>query len=282
MQELVADGTQVDRGTTTFGDRSAVARWSDVATETGEPSQQALIAFQVDALVGDVTVYDFTNRSPDLAFLERLATALQTKIEAELASGDVGLGPQALRLAGETIATDVDRYERRDGEALPVAGETGDQLAWRRDAYPAATDEYLVTQAISGGASYYVSRLVAFGDVEAASGTVRTVAARSQARMAEDAEVLPLLGAETFGDESLTLTYATTSADGRTLRGFLVVARVGTIVAEIFVEAEHERPPLSTVQELVRAQVACIRTAACPEPALVPPELGLPASTPTH
>jgi hypothetical protein len=98
--------------------------------------------------------------------------------------------------------------------------------------------------------------------------------------MGEGAEVLPLLGAETFGDESVTLKYATTSADGRTLRGFLVVARVGTVVAEVFVEAEQERPHLSTVQELLRAQVACIQAAACQDPVPISSELTTGTATP--
>ena len=279
MRELVASGAQAERSTTTFGDRSAVARWSGIDPDTGAANQAALIAFQVDALTADVTVFDFTDRSPDLAFLERLAAALLTKIGGELARGDVGVGAQALRLAGETVATEVDRYERRNGEVLPIAGQTGGWFAWRRDAYPGATEEYLVSQVISGGGtSFFVGRLVAFRDVEAASSTVRAAPARSATRMSEGAEILPLLGAETFGDESLTLTFTNPPADGRTFRGFLVVARVGAVVAEIFVESEQERPPLTTAQELMRAQVACIQSAACPDPVPIPSE---PISLPT-
>jgi hypothetical protein len=266
MQDRAADGAQVDRGTTTFGDRSAVARWSGVAPDTGVSNQVGLISFQLDALTADVTVYDFTDRSPDPDFLERLAAALLAKIGVESARGNVGLGAQALRLTGQTVATDVDRYERRDGEVLPIAGETADQLAWRRNAYPQATEEYLVSQAISGGMSNYAGRLVAFQDVEAASDAVRAAPSRSIARLSDGAEVLPLLGVETFGDESLTLAFSYASDDGRTFHGFLLVARAGAVVSEVWVESEQERPPLPAAQELMHVQVDCIRSVACLDP----------------
>lgn len=273
MQELVADGAQVDRGTTTFGDRSAIARWSGVAPDSGVSNQAALIAFQVNALTAAVTVYDFTDRPPDPDFLELLAAGLLAKINVELARGDVGLGSQALRLTGRTVATYVDRYERRDGEVLPIAGETADQLAWRRNAYPQAIEEYLISQTISGGMSYYAGRLVTFQDVEAASGAVRATPSRSIARLSEGAEVLPLLGVETFGDESMTLAFVYASADGRTFHGFLLVTRVGTVVSEVWVESEQERPPLPAAQELMHAQVDCIRSEACLDPVAALPEL---------
>ena len=281
LEDEAAMPTAADvAGAAPLGDRSELTRDRGTTPDLGEPFRSLDLTFQTGNLTAGVTVHDNADREPAVATVEALAARLLERIAAVRAGGSAGLAPRALRLADAPapFPYEHEAYERRDGRTLPFLDETADDRAAREASYGDATDVYTVYQAVPAEDAspdddpYYVARLLHFGDETAAA----TFLATAPVALVSDPGFYltpgPVAGAPSLGDGSATLAYAFAASDVVTTRGFLVFARVGAVVARVQVDGDPE-PPLAAVLGLAKAQVACLRAGACPNPALLPPAL---------
>jgi hypothetical protein len=250
-----------------FAERSEVTRLRP--PEQGNQPYRALdLTFQVDNLVAGVTVADLSGQEPDLAAIEALGERLLARVRAEQATPGPGLSNQALRLADEGVEFRADEYGRIAGETIPNYNETPDERAARASRYGEAIDVYGVWLGVprkpdeQGDDLHYFSLLHRFGDAAAA----RAWLGGGQERVATSPNILAASvapGAATIGDESLTLRLSIERSRGRAWDGFVIYARVGADVAQVQLAGAGE-VSLAMLEELARAQAACLQTGFCP------------------
>lgn len=295
MEDESAIPTAKDiEGTQTIGEQSEITQDTGTIQDSGQgsrPFQSLDLTFRLGNLTAGVLIYDNRNLQPEVTEVEALALTLQDHITSVLQDGGPGLGIRALRLSGSPSAFgfDDEEYELRGDAVIPYVGETPDVMAEREVNYGLATDVYTIYQALITGDSqpnddpYVVTRLYRFPNPNAASIWLAGLTDQLRGTPDEYAEVSPLSGAISVGDESVGIAYRFNASASLVTEGFLLAVRVGPIVARIQVDA-LPAPSLDVVRSLAEAQAACLADAsgaACPENVPVPPELLQPAPSAT-
>jgi hypothetical protein len=258
-----------------FGDRSEVTRLQALPL-SNQPYQALDLTFQVGNLVAGVTLAELTGQEPTLMTIEALGERLLAKVQAGQTAAGPGLSNRILRLGGQGFEFRADEYGRIGGEMVPGYNETAAELAERASRYGEAIDVYGVWLSLPGGPSpqadvYYSSLLHRFADAEVARawlGEERDPAAIGPNIIA----AISVPGAATIGEESRTLRLTIQRNRGETSEGYLIFTRVGAEVVRVQVVGTQGLP-LSAVETLARAQLACLQSGTCPERARVPVEL---------
>src|SRR5215207_8313744 len=273
-------------GTGVIGDRSEITYFRRVS-DNREPYRALDLTFQVDNLVAGVTVGEFGGREPDLTTVEALGELLLGKVRRGQSASRPGLSNLAQRLAGPDVETRSDEYGRLDGQTLPNFSETPDELADRAERYGDAIDVYGVGQSILRGSAehaddtrYFVS-LYQFASEQDAAGWLKGGTERAL-QFPNVIAAIPVAGAETIGDASVTLAIATERSEAGTTRGYLIEAQVGAQTAHLQLLGIPD-VPLAAVEDLARSQVACLQAGSCPDrapPAGLPEHAATPAASP--
>ncbi len=272
-----------------FGDQSEVTRGVDPSTAVPWLN----LTFQLGNLVADVWLTDYTVAEPDLASVETLAELLHDRIERILAGGAPNLSTRILRLHPITGQIwwnySVDRFSRIDGQlassywslidalttaATPQAqtleGGTDPFTGARYDFAAYITNDPWLLPPTSG----QVTALSSFNSSLTDDGTAET-AAEHLALLRRDYSAIPdptrfslVPGAPTFGDESFT---AKLIFNGRL--NYYIVARLGSIIASVYVFAPDRPTAVAAVESLMTAQLACIQSLNRCEPLPMPDAL---------
>ncbi|MDP8899772.1 MAG: hypothetical protein M3N33_01185 [Actinomycetota bacterium] len=285
-------------GSTVVGDESRIESTAVVDSEAG-PDTELAILFRRGTLIGSVgfelccTVASLLGTAayalPDawpipgsaatVAEVETLATRLLAKMEATLAAADPGLSGAALRLDRATapIVYASEGYRIRDGETPPFYGGFADDILALPAVFAGVEEVYEVEQLLEVGEEpadynpYYVLRLMRFADDDAASAFLATYPAALDTGAGSVSGAVPVEGAaQDLGDEALALAFGAVAADSPPA-AYEIDVRVGATVAVVFL-GSTPRPDLAIVEELARAQVACLRAAVC-TPVPMPPAL---------
>lgn len=243
-------------GTRTFGERSEVTRSSGTETLSGEPFQRLELTFLVGPAVADVTIVDYRNIEPDLATIERLAEALQAKLERARAAERPGIGMRTLRLLPADAWIDAGRlrdfYVRKDGQHEPTFAEIVSAIdAGEAAATPAAEpaprpgtvlpiDTYLYWTPVGDGDPLDLPLYVAWLDHYASPEQ----AAAALGSITDDLgpgyfDVEEFRAAETIGEQSREWVYEYEDAASGAVRGVLVVVRVGSDLIRLQVDGPN-------------------------------------------
>jgi outer membrane protein assembly factor BamB len=257
------------------GDRLEIRR--DVLYRAGS---RLTVSFRDGNLIGNVVVIRYaTEEGAELAPALLLAHRLQERIAAGVAQPGPGLSGATLRLATLANPAEEEGYLRLDGETFPYFGESEDDLAASIAAFRDSIDVYEMFQLLEQSPgetvpTVFLNRLYRFPDEEAASAWLEAL----PPALAEDAAnsggtfaVEQLADALVIGDESLTFA-VTLQPDMGTLRGYRIYVRVGAYGIRIQFAAA-DAPPLAVAEDLVIAQVDCIRAGSCAKAAQLPGDL---------
>ncbi|MGH2559891.1 MAG: hypothetical protein ACRDJH_12565, partial [Thermomicrobiales bacterium] len=256
-----------------FGDELEATRDRGEDSATGDPFATLDTSFRLGRLHAGVAIVDWHGDEPPLADGEKLARRLLERVESTLDEGCPGLGSQVLRLTGGEIVPSADYYLLRDGEALPIYGESAADV----DAWMAAaagidqTDGYQLWQQIAAGGAetdddvWYLVELLRFADENAAAGWLADTEDRIGRNAAFEAVEIDA-GAPEVGDESIGYTLEAADGGAR-YRG--ISPRVGDTVAAIDVIAP-ETPPAEVVEAFAESQAACLGKTGCVEPLPLP------------
>ena len=283
-----ATGEEVEAET--IGDASRVTRASGVTSDTGAAYQSLQLLFRQDRFLFVVSLADLLNREPDLAALQAAGRAIQERAEARLAGDAQGLSRQVLRLdlAGLPGQPSVDEhYEVFDGALVAAYNEEAAARSAREAAF-ADTDEVYAAAVearlgggddeaaseVGGGSFLYNVTLYRFADEEAAETWLNGLGER----LGQDPEGQRLAAFDaledppTFGDATAAFSLSRQSR-GQTTSGYRFYVLDGDRVAQIELVSTPDAP-LTAVEELVEAQVACLDAEDCPDLAPLPAGLG--------
>ena len=259
-----------------FGDESEATRVQGEDEESGDRYDALDLSLRLDNVHTGVTIVDWAGEEPDLGDAEALAGLLLERVEATLDGDGAGLSSQVARLAGEAIVPSADHYLLRDGEALPLYGESRRDTNGREDAAADIdqTDGYRLWQQIAAGDDgteddgWFLVELLRFADDDAAADWL----ADTEDRIGDNPAFADLEideEAPTAGEESVAYTLKTEDGSAR-YRG--IALRVGETVATIDVIAP-ETPPAEVVAALANAQAACLDDGGCVEALPLPDDL---------
>lgn len=280
VDDLTTNSNLVERieGEQAVGDASLLLR---IVREGSDQPSPIALAFRVDRLLAILQVTAYTGDAPEPAAVEALAASFQSRIETGLNGETPGLGSRVLRLMSDKYP-DIyevrqDQYLRYAGEDFPLSLEEADLLAARAKAAGDATDFYALNQFIQDAETDpplpsqfgWGVRLFRFADEGSASDWF---AAQPDLITTDSAdggeagrEVEPLADFPAFGDERVAVTYLRDSSGGYTDRVFRVLARVGTVVADMRIVAFEDDSPIEAFKALATAEVGCLSN-GCGEP----------------
>lgn len=265
-------------GAEEFGDESEITRDRGRTNGDDPVRYESLdLTFRVDNLVAGVTVTDYAGENPAEEEVETLAAVALDRIEAVRADGSAELGLRVLRLAADEDAPfsyQDEKYDRRDGETVPLAGETEEDFELREAELPSATDIYDLEQIVDLDDGepldnpYYIARIVHFEDEgdaetffdEVVDGFLDNPGGYQDPERLED---LPAVGDRVDG-----FTYEFEVSDDVTVQGTRIYALVGPDV--VFVQVDAAEPVPDAVTELIEAQAACLEAGEVCEPVAIP------------
>ncbi len=209
-----------------------------------------------------------------------LGAALLDRIETVRENGSAELGLRALRLAPDEDAPfsyEDEKYDRREGETVPLPGESEEDFEARESELPGATDIYDLEQVIDlddGEAAdnpYYTSRIVHFEDPDDAEAFFETVVDGfldnpGPYQNAERLDDIPAVG-----DAADGFSYEFEVNENVNIAGNRIYALVGTDV--VFVQVDAAEAPTGAVADLIEAQVTCLEDGGACEAVAIPDEL---------
>ena len=250
-------------GTRVIGDESEITRHLGIDPGDGRSYRALDLTFRTGNLVAGVSLYDYLGGEPDVAEIEALAQTYLERIEQVRAEGAPGLSNRVVRLDAPGIVPGRDDYLRLDGVYVPYYNESPETTAFYSTFYGDAIDLYFVSQSLPAGSTEtggddvtYENYFSRFADEAAATDYLAGTEERLAGLGGYAVEALP--DAATIGDESRTFAI-TGQAGGQERRGYELYARVGNEVVDILIFAQPEAP-LAAVEELARAQVACLQS----------------------
>ncbi len=259
-------------GTRAFGNRSEVTRSSGTEQLSGEPFQRLELSFLTGPIIGEVTLVDYRNVEPDLETAERMAEVLLEKLERSRAGGVQGIGLRTLRLFPSDQWIEAGRlrdfYVRKDGQSEPTFAEIVSALEAGietptiepepRPGTVLPIDTYLYWTPIGDGdpldLPLYVAWLDHYASPEQASAALKSIT--------DDLgpgyfDVEEFLSAETIGEESREWVYEYDDPASGTVRGVLVVARIGSDLVRLQVDGPNGVRGAG-VRSLAQAQADCL------------------------
>jgi hypothetical protein len=297
-----------------MGDQSGVWRVETTTSDTGTPVSALTRWVRLDTLIVSVVIADLGGQSPpDPTALDRLTSRLLGRVEAArgvvvppcLPSHDAGasldqglarVGPAAdlhmpglslcaLRLEGDGVVPLLDRYTTRDGIAIPLFGETPEDVAAAQaeGEQDGLVDSFIARflledspQAVADGPVQVASRLDVFTDEAAATAWFDASEARLRAESADVTLVSFEPGTPALGEASAT--YVGTLND---TGAFITTstARFDNLVVAVRVVNTTGAVPEIT-QSMLLAQVTCMQQGGCLLP--VEPPAILVASLPAR
>lgn len=257
-----------------MGDQAGIAPFDDKDPyDQSKPDKGYTLVFRVDRIIATIYVDDYTGKTPKASEAEALGRIVAGRIKNGLAGKLVGpgLSTRALRLDVPVVNTFQDNYYRLGGKNLfgtlyddsPKGTPTFDE------SYPHATDVYFTGQNDTGDASSpsYFARMAHFSSNYWAAKYVKNYLTLSATGPAGWQHVKEIQGAKNFGDQSHTATFtipAQKGAPGPTIYGTVIVARSGSTIVSIRVQA-FKRVPVALIEGLMKTQMTCLRsTSPCP------------------
>ncbi len=271
-----------------FGDESEITR--DTGETTDEtPRSFTLIdlTFRQGNIVAGVTITDFSGDQPPVKSVEALARIMVERIAATLAATEPGLGSLAARVGGDGLSVPYtyEVYERRDGVTVPLVDESKNLSRARDKGFGHAVDvfslqqELQVTGVDAEANPFYYVELLRFEDADAAGASFAEPVAPKLIIPAYE-EVKKVKDATSFGDDSATYSYAFTLNNDLSTHGYVVLTRVGAVLARVQIDGEPT-VPLKAVEAVAKAQVACLEAGSCADAVAVPRSLRTPNTSRT-
>ena len=271
-------------GTRTFGDESELTRSTGTEIVTGKPLQRIELAFRLGNLIAEAIIVDYRNNEPDITTIELLGNALLAKIERS----NYATGPRLSRARPALDAHGaLDRgsaatgllyasrwHDRANLSRILSAVRAGDPF-W--SATPTADaggtaplDTYRFWTPVGEGDPLSLPLYVVWLDNYDSSERAAAAVDALSTNLGEGyVNVVETQVTEEIGDQSREFDYVYEGDPTGTVRGHVVVARVGDIVIRTAVDGP-QGVASSGVRELAAAQVACIeqQTSCAPMPAL--------------
>jgi len=261
-----------DEGARAVDEPPAIGEQTALHTDTTDvlsyDTSRSTLTFRSGRYVGSVDVAGPADDEIPVATMETLGQRLAKRIEVADSKQATDLSRITLKL--DLPAEDyIERYDVLDGDVLRTWGETESAYATRAESLKDIErmfrrDEGLPDddKPLNEVPRFSVS-LFQFSDPDTASAWVRGVPARRN--------VVPVVGARQFGDESLTVAEAY-EWDGTSRTGFRIYIRLGSIVANPTIDGP-DAPELSVLEGLAALQEQCLVAGSCPSPVAVPAEL---------
>jgi hypothetical protein len=266
-------------GTRMFGDESELTRSTGTEVETGEPLQRLELTIRLDNLIVEAIIVDYQNVEPEIATVERLGEALLLKLAANRARALPGLSNHVLRLTPMASwiqeARLRDFYVRLDQTTEPTfaeivaAARQGEVLEAQpgdvSDGVVAPMHTYLFWTPIGEGDPLSLPLYVVWLDqYQSPQQAAAAIAGQSDDLGAGYVDVQEFFAGETIGDQSRAFGYTYQGDSTGTVRGDLVLTRVGDVVIRTQVDGP-EGVKADGVHDLARAQVACLEAGGpCP------------------
>lgn len=258
-----------------LGEQAEATR--DRGTSGGRPSRSLDVTFRVGNLVAGVTVVNYPSRDfvdPEVDEAQGLAEILATRLASPPLPGST-LGGAVLRLDGSerSLTTYDDAYYRLAEVDVTQLGETRREAEARTATYAEATDVYQLWQGVDAGSeagALYGVTLLRFPDEVAATAWVKGLADLLQANPFYG-DLRPASESAAIGDQSVALAYTPGGGTGAP-HALLLAVRVGADVARVHLvpQGQLAEVPIVVLEELARAQVACLQVLSCPDAAAVP------------
>ncbi len=282
--EISAESTLVERIDTDdeIGDEMLLVR--DVETH------ELVLTVRVDRILAFVKLRDYDEDNlPAVDDLLAVADQLLERIEDGLDGDAPGLANHTLRLADDEYhqlyEIRFDQYARLADEDFRYFSDSDDEFSARVEATGNAVDVYQFSQFMQGVDSVdsalpyqmaWSSNLYLFADEDAAaawfqdrSERLDTVLPRNEDIDVVDIKVIE--DAPDIGDESFTVVYTEDdgSGCGCTSQVVRVHARLGPVVADMYLSTMAEEIPIDAIVHLAALQVDCLAGSDCLEPILL-------------
>ena len=258
-----------------FGEQASATHETGIDS-AGVPFEYERLVFRFDNLLAEVQIWGYGSVMEIMpGLVEGAGAALRERMAQAQFAGGPGLSTRVLRLVGDDIAggLDGDRYFRIAEQDLPTFWESIEGRAppgGPADAIRQPTDTYQVYAEIGESpAPVYTTYLYSYPGGEIASGIFAALRADLNGWATPVAQDPPPTFARTpisnavFGDESVTAGQRRWVgepgvAGSYELYGYVTWARVGAEIVVMFVEAPAQ-PPLAVINDLMTAQIACLR-----------------------
>ncbi len=267
-------------GTRVIGDESEITRSTGNDVQTGDPIQRLELTFRLGNLVGEVAIVDFDNVEPSLATIEQLAEAFLHKLEVRDDTIDPTSNDSSPQFSRRVLRITplapwiesgrlrdfyirLDRFDEptfaqivaalREGREVPLSATpiAEDSLS--------ARDTYMFWTPVGEGdpiqLPLYVTWLDYFDSPEQASAALDAVTTDLGPGYFDVRELAII--AEPVGDESRTFAYRYDGDPTSRVRGYVVMARTGNVLARIQVDGP-EGVRRDGVAALAKRQVACL------------------------
>jgi hypothetical protein len=261
----------------TFGDESVVMRSARRDIQTGERSQHLELVFRLGRFVGQVIIVDFDDVRPDPSTAERLGEVLLARITQNFDTPGPGLSMHVLRVS--PIAPWVERgnlrdfYVRinnRDEVTFPQIVDAIDQDLELPVASPSDVEgdphlpqaTYMFWTPVGEGEPaelpLYVSWLDQYASPQQASAALRAVTSDLGPGYVNVRELSQIT--EQVGEESRAFAYHYEGDPAGTVRGHVVLARVGSVLLRLQVDGPND-VRRGGVEALAQRQAVCLRVA---------------------
>jgi hypothetical protein len=264
-------------GTGTLGPNAVYFR---TVSGEGEDIVHALkTIFQAGPLMGYINLVVYADQEPAIEEIEALATLQQQRVQDAIQTGTLGLGHKVPRITnpefGNFFEIRRDEYLRRDGIDIRQAFDEPADAERRAALAGNATDMYALQQFVDNATEFepswaeqfgIVIHVYRFNDDTAASTWLADRPNQIEADYAgsdiavQDIQVVT--DAQTYGDESLMLSYIEVSDFGGPVDRVFI--RVANTVADLRFAPLGEMPRSAT-EALAALQARCL-VDTCPEP----------------
>lgn len=257
-------------GTRTFGDESELTRSRGNDPETGDRLRRLELSFRVGNLVAEVTIVDYADNEPEVATVEQLAELLLARIERGVMLGP-GLSPRALRITPlapwieegrlRDFYVRIDRVEEPTFSQIVTAIREGRETPAPSLAPPGTVlpqDTYMFWTPVGEGdpleLPLYVSWIDRYESEQQASASLRAVTTDLGPGYTNVRELAQI--AEPVGEDSRTFAYHFEGDPTATVRGYVVVARIGEVIVRVQADGP-DGVQRRGVTAVAQRQVAC-------------------------